>query len=89
MDEESKNDLAREDADKNLATKTGGGKAVPEIEQLRTYGQIKLKLADLFHVIRQGFLTLDRQNAENDFRSLMAKLAEDRFVLAVLGQFKR
>jgi len=89
MDDESKNDLAREDAGKNLATKTGGGKAVPEIEQLRTYGQIKLKLADLFHVIRQSFFTLDRQNAENDFRSLMAKLAEDRFVLAVLGQFKR
>ncbi|HTQ63206.1 MAG TPA: DUF6062 family protein [Puia sp.] len=89
MNDESKNDLANADADKSLATEAGNGRAVPEIEQLRTYGQIKLKLADIFHVIRQGFLTLDRQNAENDFRSLMAKLAEDRFVLAVLGQFKR
>src|SRR6266498_2975281 len=61
----------------------------PNVEEMRSYTQFKLVLADLLRIIRQGLAVLGRKNAENAYGELMAKLAEDRFTLAVLGQFKR
>jgi predicted GTPase len=61
----------------------------PDAEQLKTYSRLKLSLASqlrtLRHVLRQrGHEQRERQCAE-----LQVKLAEDRFTLAVVGQFKR
>lgn len=56
---------------------------------LRDYVQIKLRLAAQVRSLRE---TLRRQDDNRRLRrcdSLMVKLAEDRFTLAVLGQFKR
>ena len=61
----------------------------PDIEKLRAYTQIKFALADQLRIMHQGFIALGRDDAERQCSELMAKLAEDRFILAVLGQFKR
>lgn len=62
---------------------------IPDLENLRSYAQIKMALGDLLRVAHQGFITLGRKAAEDQFQELLVKLAEDRFTLAVLGQFKR
>ena len=61
----------------------------PDLENLRSYSNAKLTLADVLRSVRQALISLGRENAEDQCRELMAKLAEDRFTLAVLGQFKR
>lgn len=58
-------------------------------EDLRFYTQTKLMIADQLRTVHEGLKTLGRKDAEDDCSELMVKLAEDRFVLAVLGQFKR
>lgn len=72
--------------DKNFPAKL---EVEPDIEKLRAYTQIKFALADQLRIMRQGFIALGRDNAERQCSELMVKLAEDRFILAVLGQFKR
>lgn len=59
------------------------------LNELRSYTQIKLALADSLRIIRNSFSVLGREEAENQLKELTVKLAEDRFTLAVLGQFKR
>ncbi len=57
--------------------------------QLRNYDALKLDLAE---AIQRGLRLLDQQaerESHNKLRSLLTKLAEDRFVLAVVGQFSR
>jgi predicted GTPase len=66
-----------------------GNEADANIENLRSYAQFKLELADKLRMIQQGLKALDREEAEKQCSDLMVKLAEDRFTLAVLGQFKR
>jgi predicted GTPase len=66
-----------------------GASTKPDLEALHNYTQNKLALADQLRMIRQGLKALGRENAEQQCGELMVKLAEDRFVLAVLGQFKR
>jgi len=61
----------------------------PEPGKLRSYTQTKLALADILRTIRHSLAALGREDAENQYGELMVKLAEDRFILAVLGQFKR
>ena len=61
----------------------------PDLKQLQVYNRIKLVLADFLRNSLQGFKSLGRGDAEAQCSSLMVKLAEDRFTLAVLGQFKR
>lgn len=61
----------------------------PDLEQLHAYTQIKLALADQLRIIRQSLIVLGREDAERECGELVVKLAEDRFTLAVLGQFKR
>ncbi len=62
---------------------------IPDTEKLRAYTQAKLELAGSLHTIREAFGVLGLENAEHQCAELIVKLAEDRFVLAVLGQFKR
>ncbi len=61
----------------------------PDMEQLTLYKHLKLALADQLRIIIQGLAALGREKGEKQCRNLMVKLAEDRFTLAVLGQFKR
>jgi GTP-binding protein EngB required for normal cell division len=79
--------------DKNILTgssaSAAGAGIDPDLEHLRSYAEIRLALGDLFRTVRQALVTLDRQEADRQFGELMSKLAEDRFTLAVLGQFKR
>lgn len=62
---------------------------VPDLEKLRAYTQTKLALAGQLRTVREALAALDRGHGEQQCEELMVKLAEDRFTLAVLGQFKR
>ena len=61
----------------------------PDLAKLRTYTQTKLALADQLRILREALTALGREQSEQRCGELMVKLAEDRFTLAVLGQFKR
>ncbi len=56
---------------------------------MKAYAHHKLALASDLKFIREGLNALGRTNSEKQVATLMEKLADDRFVLAVLGQFKR
>ncbi len=60
-----------------------------DLAKLRAYTQTKLALAGQLRIVREALAALGREQAERQCRELMVKLAEDRFTLAVLGQFKR
>ena len=64
------------------------GGPVPDLNKLHAYKKIKLELASLLHIVRETFHALGREIPENQCEELIVKLAEDRFVLAVLGQFQ-
>jgi len=69
---------------------TGQGAAVdPDTRELRAYAWARLALAGHLRVAREGLEALGREDAQRQLGELMVKLAEDRFTLAVLGQFKR
>jgi len=61
----------------------------PDIETLRAYTQTKLEMAAQLRLVREALAALGREQGERQCGELMVKLAEDRFTLAVLGQFKR
>ncbi len=61
----------------------------PDLAKLHAYAQAKLALAGQLRVVRQALKSLGRETAERQCDELVVKLAEDRFTLAVLGQFKR
>ncbi len=61
----------------------------PDLEKLRAYMQTKLALADQLRILREALTALGREQSERRCGELIVKLAEDRFTLAVLGQFKR
>lgn len=61
----------------------------PDLTKLKDYTQTRLALAGQLRIVRESLTTLGREKAERQFGDLMVKLAEDRFTLAVLGQFKR
>lgn len=61
----------------------------PNLEKLRAYTQTKLALAGQLRIVRDALTALGRENGERLCGELVAKLAEDLFTLAVLGQFKR
>jgi GTPase Era involved in 16S rRNA processing len=73
----------------NREQKSTSKKTPSGLNQLRSYTQTKLDLADSLRIIRNSFSILGREDAENQCKELIVKLAEDRFTLAVLGQFKR
>ncbi|HPT03089.1 MAG TPA: DUF6062 family protein [Bacteroidales bacterium] len=61
----------------------------PDHEKLRLYSEAKLTLANHLRVMREAFTSMGRASLERQCGELMARLAEDRFTLAVIGQFKR
>lgn len=61
----------------------------PDLEKLRAYTQAKLALAGQLRIVREALAALGREHGEQQCGELVVKLAEDRFTLAVLGQFKR
>ncbi|MDA8306551.1 MAG: hypothetical protein M0Z81_06970, partial [Deltaproteobacteria bacterium] len=65
------------------------GERVPDLSGFRQYTRVKQAIAQELHTLAD-FLgkRLDETEAE-ECRQLMVKLAEDRFVLSVVGQFKR
>ena len=65
------------------------GERVPDLSRFRQYTRVKQAIAQELHALAD-FLgkRLDETEAE-ECRQLMVKLAEDRFVLSVVGQFKR
>jgi predicted GTPase len=63
--------------------------SAPDLDRLRSYTHAKLALATPLRQL-SGILRLrGSEYRSNHCAELMAKLAEDRFTLAVLGQFKR
>lgn len=56
---------------------------------MRNYSKTKLLFADQLRIILEIFQFLRREDAVRQVKELIVKLAEDRFTLAVLGQFKR
>lgn len=58
-------------------------------EPLRQYMKSKLALSERLHSAREIFKLRGDEAQFKRCEDLMAKLAEDRFTLAVLGQFKR
>jgi GTPase SAR1 family protein len=73
----------------NIITTGPDAEIKPDIEKLRDYTQTKLALAGQLRIVREALLALGRENSERQCGELIVKLAEDRFILAVLGQFKR
>lgn len=61
----------------------------PDLEKLRAYTNAKLRLAGQLRILREALKDLGREQGEQQCGELVVKLAEDRFTLAVLGQFKR
>ena len=62
---------------------------MPDLEKLRIYSQTKMSLAGQLRIIRDAFTPLGIEDGEKQCADLIVKLAEDRFTLAVLGQYKR
>ena len=73
----------------NTSSWNGSGETRPVLEKLRKYTQSKLALAEQLRIVRESLTALGREKAEQQCGELLVKLAEDRFVLAVIGQFKR
>ena len=83
---------ACEDADrKRLAAESDRSppKAAPDLEKLRAYTHTKLALAGQLRLLREIHKQRGSESRFKQCEKLIAKLAEDRFTLAVLGQFKR
>lgn len=65
------------------------GQTNPDLEKLREYTHTKLAIAGQLRIVRDELSSLGLERSEQLCGELMVKLAEDRFTLAVLGQFKR
>src|SRR5438876_1193452 len=65
------------------------GEAMPRPDSLRSYTNAKLALAAQLRVLREALKKRRSQSRFQQCEGLMAKLAQDRFTLAVVGQFKR
>ncbi|HUJ11880.1 MAG TPA: dynamin family protein [Verrucomicrobiae bacterium] len=61
----------------------------PASDQLKEYSRIKLSLAGQLRLLREVAKKSGDAAHDKQCEELMVKLAEDRFTLAVLGQFKR
>jgi GTP-binding protein EngB required for normal cell division len=61
----------------------------PDLEKLRGYTKTKLALAGQLRSLREILKRRDPRSRLEPCDQLLAKLAEDRFTLAVIGQFKR
>jgi len=61
----------------------------PDISLLKAYTRAKQSIAGSIRAIRNRLAQLKREDIASQYQELMVRLAEDRFTLAVLGQFKR
>jgi len=61
----------------------------PDISLLKAYTRTKQSIARSIRAIQNRLARLKREDVAAPYQELMVKLAEDRFTLAVLGQFKR
>ncbi len=64
-------------------------RAAELVESLRQYDRLKAEIAS---AVQGAFYLLDREKAHDEKRAcqdLLARLADDRFILAVIGQFNR
>ncbi len=61
----------------------------PDHDSLRVYMRAKQAIAGAVRTLRTAIHQSGHDRREEECRELMVKLAEDRFTLAVLGQFKR
>ena len=61
----------------------------PEVEQLRQYTRARQTVIDVIRAGKNALHELGFLDKEEQFQALVVKLAEDRFNLAVVGQFKR
>ena len=68
---------------------SGNGHPVSESEPLRLYTKNKFALAAQLRSLCEIFNRGGNETRSEQCQELMTKLAEDRFTLAVLGQFKR
>lgn len=62
---------------------------IDETSQLRDYTLVKQEVTDLIRTAKQLFQSQGRSESAEQCQALLVKLAEDRFNLAVVGQFKR
>jgi predicted GTPase len=60
-----------------------------DADRLKEYSRIKLSLAGQLRLLREVLKKSGDDARDKQCEELMVKLAEDRFTLAVLGQFKR
>ena len=58
-------------------------------EQLRRFVLAKQEVASALHSVKQWLETRGTEESKHTAQNLLVKLAEDRFNLAVVGQFKR
>jgi len=61
----------------------------PDISLLKAYTRTKQSIARNIRTIQNHLAKGHREDIAAQYQQLMVKLAEDRFTLAVLGQFKR
>ena len=60
-----------------------------EMEQLRQYTRARQTVVDVIRAGKNALHELGFLDKEEQFQALVVKLAEDRFNLAIVGQFKR
>jgi len=72
-----------------LAAKGAASDITLDPETLRSYTKAKLSLVAQLRILREALKQRCSQGRFRACEELMGKLAEDRFTLAVLGQFKR
>ena len=65
------------------------GEINPNLGNLKIYNKAKLGLSNQLRIVREALTTLGLEQSERKCGELVVKLAEDRFTLAVLGQFNR
>jgi len=75
---------AEDDTGRPLSEEIG-----PDTDRLRDYARIRHAVAQAVRSIRGLAHELKNDKAASEGQDLMTKLAEDRFTLAVVGQFKR
>lgn len=61
----------------------------PNLDKIQLYNRLKLDLADQIRIVGESLLVLGFEKKQKQILDLMVKLAEDRFMLTILGLFKR
>ena len=69
--------------------KLSAGDAAPDIGELKAYSRLKQAIAAEIRTLQQWFSDQALKDKADACHELLVKLAEDRFTLAVVGQFKR